>query len=101
MKKRAALIVIACILVSGALCLSLPYYPARSQSVYHTIKHGRHACFQRGCWLKTELLIGKASAPITIIEYGDYKCPKCNELHQKAGKDIRRDWVDTGKAKII
>ncbi|QQS18119.1 thioredoxin domain-containing protein [Candidatus Saccharibacteria bacterium] len=49
----------------------------------------------------TELVIGKASAPITIVEYGDYKCPKCNELHEKAGKDIRRDWVDTGKAKII
>ncbi len=49
----------------------------------------------------SQLVIGKATASITIIEYGDYKCPKCNELHQKAGKDIRREWVDTGKAKII
>ncbi len=49
----------------------------------------------------TELVIGNANAPITIIEYGDYKCPKCNEFHETAGKDIRREWVDTGKAKIV
>lgn len=51
--------------------------------------------------LASELVIGSSAAPITIVEYGDYKCPKCNEFHEKAGKDIRREWVDTGKAKIV
>lgn len=47
------------------------------------------------------LVIGQADAPISIIEYSDYKCPKCNDFHQKAYKSIRKEWVDTGKAKIV
>lgn len=46
------------------------------------------------------LIIGNSAAPITIVEYADYKCPECNKFYQNAGKDIRKNYVDTGQAKI-
>lgn len=46
------------------------------------------------------LLIGDPNAPVTIVEYLDYKCPNCGKLHQTAMKDIRKNYVDTGRANI-
>jgi len=51
--------------------------------------------------LAEELSIGSVSAPATIYEYADFKCPKCNLYQQQAGKKIRRDFVETGKVKIV
>lgn len=47
------------------------------------------------------LSIGNPEAPVTIIEYTDFKCPECNKWHQQAGAEIRRDFVETGRARLI
>ncbi len=47
-----------------------------------------------------KLYIGNRDAKVTIVEYADYKCPKCGDFHQKAGKEIRAKYVETGQAKI-
>lgn len=50
---------------------------------------------------KHDLIIGKADAPATIIEYGDFKCPSCAQFHQTTGKQLRDEYVDTGALKIV
>ncbi len=47
------------------------------------------------------LVIGNPEAPITIIEYADFKCPECGDFHQNTGKKLREEYINTGKAKII
>lgn len=49
----------------------------------------------------SELVIGNPDAEITIVEYSDFKCPECGKHHQDVGKQIRNDYIDTGKAKIV
>lgn len=49
---------------------------------------------------KTKLIIGDPDAPVTLIEYADFKCSACGFFHQEAGKDIRREYIDTGRANI-
>lgn len=46
------------------------------------------------------LLIGSPGAKITIIEYGDFKCPVCNRFFQDAGRQIKDNYINTGKAKL-
>jgi protein-disulfide isomerase len=49
----------------------------------------------------SELIIGDPEAPVTIIEYADYKCPECGKHHQDVGKRIIEDYVNTGIVKIV
>ncbi|MCR6631016.1 MAG: DsbA family protein [Magnetospirillum sp.] len=46
-------------------------------------------------------VLGKADAPITIIEYASTTCGHCANLHKNTLPKIKADWIDTGKAKLI
>ncbi len=50
--------------------------------------------------VQPKLIIGDPAAPVTIIEYADYKCPECGKFYQTAGVDIQQNYIDTGRAKI-
>jgi len=43
---------------------------------------------------------GKASAPVSIIEFGDYKCPNCKNFGENVIPVIQKELIDTGKAKL-
>lgn len=47
------------------------------------------------------LTIGKADAPVSITEFGDYKCPSCASFHQGAEQQITSEYINTGKVKIV
>jgi len=44
---------------------------------------------------------GSADAPITIIEFGDFQCPKCDQWFQNEKPTITQDYIDTGKANLL
>lgn len=51
-------------------------------------------------WAIDEVM-GKADAPITIIEYSSLTCPHCAKFHDETFPKVKSDWIDTGKAKLI
>jgi protein-disulfide isomerase len=46
-------------------------------------------------------VLGNAAAPVTIIEYASLTCPHCARFEQESYPAIKKDWVDTGKARYI
>lgn len=44
--------------------------------------------------------LGEESAPVSIIEFGDYKCPNCKNFSEQVVPTIQKELVDTGKAKF-
>lgn len=48
-----------------------------------------------------EKSIGKASAPVTIIEYVSLTCPHCRAFHQKTFPILKREYIKTGKVRYI
>ncbi len=45
-------------------------------------------------------LEGSEDAPVTIIEFGDFQCPKCDQWFQSEKPTIKQDYIDTGKANL-
>lgn len=44
--------------------------------------------------------LGEETAPVEIIEFGDYKCPHCKEFNDNVFPFINEELVKTGKAKF-
>jgi protein-disulfide isomerase len=44
--------------------------------------------------------IGKADAPVEIIEYGDTSCPVCKDASQTSIPQVVDEYVRSGKAKL-
>ncbi len=45
--------------------------------------------------------IGKANAPVTIAFWSDFQCPFCKSFELNTLPDIVKNYVDTGKAKVV
>ena len=46
-------------------------------------------------------ILGDPDAPITIVEYSSLTCPHCASFHRDILPELKRDYIDTGKAKLI
>ncbi|MFB5636970.1 MAG: DsbA family protein [Nitrosarchaeum sp.] len=46
-------------------------------------------------------IMGNPSAQITILEWGDYQCTFCYKFHQSTLNIIKRDFIETGKVKLV
>jgi protein-disulfide isomerase len=45
--------------------------------------------------------MGDAKAPVTIIEFSDFECPFCGRYVTQTYPQIKKDYVDTGKVRIV
>jgi protein-disulfide isomerase len=45
--------------------------------------------------------LGPADAKVTIIEFGDYQCPSCRAFWRETLPRIKKEYVDTGKVRIV
>ena len=46
-------------------------------------------------------ILGDESAPITILEFGDYQCTFCYEFHEKTLPILKEEYIDSGKIKMV
>ncbi|HEV8391835.1 MAG TPA: DsbA family protein [Dongiaceae bacterium] len=48
-----------------------------------------------------EKFIGNADAPVTIVEYFSLGCPHCRHFHEQILPELKKDYIDTGKARLV
>ncbi len=48
-----------------------------------------------------EFIIGKADAPVTIVEYSSLTCPHCARFHRDTLPGLKKEFIDTGKVRLV
>ena len=51
--------------------------------------------------LLPDRVLGDENAPVTLIEYASYTCSHCANFHGNQFKQLKADYIDTGKVKFI
>jgi hypothetical protein len=46
-------------------------------------------------------ILGKADAPNTLIDYVSFTCPHCANFYIAVMPTLRKEWIDTGKLRLI
>jgi protein-disulfide isomerase len=51
--------------------------------------------------LPTDMVMGKADAPVTLIEYASVTCPHCAAVNEQIIPKIKEKFIETGKLKLV
>jgi protein-disulfide isomerase len=47
--------------------------------------------------IENQPTLGDLDAPVSVVEFGDYKCPACREWNESIFPLLKKDFIDTGK----
>ncbi|RMD66837.1 hypothetical protein D6817_03265 [Candidatus Pacearchaeota archaeon] len=48
-----------------------------------------------------DAVLGDPNAPVTIIEFSDYQCPFCHRFWSQTLPQLKKDYIETGKVKLV
>ncbi len=48
-----------------------------------------------------DLVLGNATATVTMVEFADYQCPFCSRYYTQTFNEIKKQFIDTGKLRYI
>lgn len=57
--------------------------------------------FDSGPLTENQPLIGNPDAPVTVYEFGDFKCPACKVWNDQLFPLLMEEYIDTGKVNLV
>jgi len=51
--------------------------------------------------LDDDPVLGNPNAPVTIVEFSDYECPFCKRHYDQTHAQLKKNYIDSGKVKLV
>ncbi|MFH1347040.1 MAG: thioredoxin domain-containing protein [Spirochaetota bacterium] len=93
----AASILIAAILISGSIIYAVGVKNSGTQTA--NIKEA--AELSNKPEIGDDVILGDPSAPVTVFIFSDYQCPFCAKFYKETEQLIIKNYVNSGKAKLV
>jgi protein-disulfide isomerase len=74
--------------LAKAMALQPAGAPAPQDRVQMSVSNGWYA-------------VGRADAPVTLVEFADFQCPYCKKFHTDAYAELKKSYIDTGKVRFV
>ncbi len=59
------------------------------------------ATFENVKILADDFVMGRADAPVTIVEYASLTCSHCATFHAKVLPKLKKDYIESGKVRLV
>lgn len=95
-----ASILIAALLIAGSVIYSngvKNYKP----SIQQEAKLNQNNQIEEIKLTENDVILGNPDAKVTIVEFGDFQCSYCVKFFKETEPLIRKNYVETGKAKMV
>ena len=98
------------IIIAGVLIAGAVFYSSSKSSVGTT--QGSNPTQQAGSGAQQavatvaasaddDAVLGDPNAPVTLIEFSDFQCPFCRKFYKETLPQIKKEYILTGKAKLV
>jgi len=97
----AVSIIVAAVLIAAAIVFAVLYKSSNGGANGGQAQQNATSTADVMKIQSSDAVLGDVNAPVTIIEYGDYQCPYCNMFAVETQPLIVKNYVDSGKVKMI
>lgn len=96
-------IVLAGALIAGAVLFtrSSPQTVANNGTVQQVAGNTQQSGGVVSVSADDDAVLGDPNAPVTLIEFSDFQCPFCRKFYNETLPQIKKDYILTGKAKLV
>ena len=91
----------ASILIAGVLIAGSVIYSAGLKNTPAQPLEANLGIIATSPQIGDDAILGSKDAPVTIVEFGDYQCPFCARFFAETEEQIRKEYIETGKAKMV
>ena len=95
MNKKAVILGVIAVAIAASIAVSVSSTPSETVNLDMSRTHGTISTAMGSA------ILGDPSAPITIVEFGDYQCHQCYNWFHNTKPAITRDYIETGKANLV